>query len=190
MNSLVSTATIAARLWPRSATNEWLRVVTLVLLGNALLALSAHVQVPFWPVKLSMQTFVVLAIGVAYGSRLGGVTVFTYLVEGASGLPVFQSGAGLAYMAGPTGGYLLGFLLAAIAVGALAERGAMARFPTALGVILVGEVLIYAPGIAWLAILYGPERSIAYGLIPFISGEILKLSLALALVPVIQRVVR
>jgi len=110
-----------------------------------------------------MQTFVVLAIGIAYGSRLGGMTVFTYLVEGASGLPVFQSGAGVAYMAGPTGGYLFGFLLAAIAVGALAERGAMGRFATALGVILFGEVLICSPGIAWLAILYGPEKSIVYG---------------------------
>ncbi len=190
MDGFAPTTTIASRLWPQSAANTLLRVITLVVIGNALLALSAHVQVPFWPVKLSMQTFVVLAIGIAYGSRLGGATVLTYLVEGAFGLPVFQSGAGLAYMAGPTGGYLLGFLLAAIVVGALTERGAINRLPTAVGVILLGEVLIYAPGIAWLAVLFGPEKSLAYGLMPFISGEILKIGLALALLPVIRRAMR
>lgn len=190
MNALAPTTTIASRLWPQSAGNALLRGVVLVLFGNVLLALSAHLQVPMWPVKLSMQTFVVLAIGVAYGSRLGGATVLTYLVEGAFGLPVFQSGAGLAYMAGPTGGYLLGYLLAVIAVGALAERGAMSRLPTALGVILIGEMLIYAPGIAWLAVLFGAEKSIAYGLTPFLPGEALKIGLALASVPVIRRITR
>lgn len=185
---LAPAATVASRLWPCSAQNMLLRTVTLVLLGNMVLALSAHVQVPFWPVKLSMQTFVVLAIGVAYGSRLAGATVLAYLIEGGFGLPVFQGGAGLVYMAGPTGGYLLGFLLAATAVGALAERGSLNRLPTALGVILIGEALIYAPGIAWLAVLYGPENSMAYGFTPFVTGEILKIGLVLGLVPVIRRV--
>ena len=90
-----------------------MRTATLILIGTGLLTLSAHIQVPFWPVKLSLQTFVVLVIGIAYGSRLGGATILAYLVEGAIGLPVFQSGAGIAYMVGPTGGFLLGFVLAA-----------------------------------------------------------------------------
>jgi biotin transport system substrate-specific component len=160
----------------------------LILAGTALLALSAHVQVPFWPVKLSMQTFVVLALGIAYGSRLAGATVFAYLIQGAAGLPVFQSGAGLAYMAGPTGGYLVGFLLAAVIVGWLAERGAMHTFAGALGVVLLGEVLMYAPGLAWLSVLFGPQKAVAFGLVPFIPGEVLKMALAVALVPVVRRV--
>lgn len=178
---------MAARWWPQTIANARLRPVAIVLIGTALLALSAHIQVPFWPVKLSMQSFVVLAIGIACGGRLGAATLLAYVAEGAVGLPVFQGGAGLAYMAGPTGGYLLGFVLAAWAMGALAERGAMTRWPTAVGVILLGEVLIYAPGLAWLAVLFGPAKSLAYGLFPFIPAEFVKMALALALVPVVRR---
>src|SRR6185312_10858987 len=99
---------IIGRLWPQTAGNTLLRAVTLVLFGTALLALSARVQVPLWPVKMSMQDFVVLALGVTYGSRLGAATVLAYIAEGAVGLPVFVSGSGLAYFAGPTTGYLAG----------------------------------------------------------------------------------
>src|ERR671910_361894 len=103
MTAITASVTPLDRLWPRTAESNALRTSTLILLGTGLLALSAHIQVPFWPVKLSLQTFVVLAIGIAYGSRLGGATILAYLVEGAIGLPVFQSGAGVVYMVGPTG---------------------------------------------------------------------------------------
>jgi biotin transport system substrate-specific component len=100
----------------------------LAVIGSILLTISAKIQVPFWPVPMTMQTLVVLVLGVAYGWRLAGATVLLYLAQGALSLPVFAGGGGLAYMSGPTGGYLVGFLLAAVAVGWLAERGWLARW--------------------------------------------------------------
>jgi biotin transport system substrate-specific component len=158
---------------------SWTQQIAAVAIGSALLALSAHVQVPFWPVRLSMQSFVVLAIGLACGGRLG-----------ACGLPVFQGGAGLAYMAGPTGGYLLGFVLAAWAVGTLADRGATRGWLGRVAVLLLGEVLIYAPGVAWLAVLFGPAKSLGFGLVPFLPAEAVKLALATAATPFLRRAPR
>ena len=91
-----------------------------VIAGIAVLAVSAHIKIPFYPVPVTMQTLAVLAIGMTYGTRLGGATVLGYLGAGAAGAPVFAGGAGIAYMMGPTGGYLLGFFVAAIVLGALA----------------------------------------------------------------------
>ncbi len=169
------------------ATATWPVAILAVLAGSALLAVSAHVQVPFWPVRLSMQSFVVLAIGLAGGSRLGAATVLAYLAEGASGLPVFQGGAGPVYMAGPTGGYLVGFLLAAFVVGRLAERGAARGMVRAAGVLSLGAVLIYLPGVAWLAVLFGPAKAVAFGLVPFLPAEACKLALATTAAPYLRR---
>jgi len=155
--------------------------VGLVVAGTALLALSAHAQIPFWPVKLSLQTFVVLALALAYGGRMAAATVLAYLAEGAMGLPVFQGGAGLAYMAGPTGGYLAGFVLAAFVVGTLADRGGLATLPRSAGLLALGVALIYLPGLAWLSVLFGAEKAISFGLLPFLPAEALKLALLLAL---------
>jgi biotin transport system substrate-specific component len=165
----------------------WIQYGSAAAVGSAVLALSAHVQVSFWPVRLSMQSFVVLAIGLIGGRRVGTATVLAYLVEGALGLPVFQSGAGLTYIAGPTGGYLLGFLLSVIAVGTLTDLGAAKRRPGAFAVLLLGVMLIYLPGVAWLAVLFGPAKSIAFGLTPFLPAEACKLALVVALAPVLQR---
>jgi biotin transport system substrate-specific component len=170
--------------------SHWSQRIAAVAIGSALLALSAHVQVPFWPVRLSMQSFVVLAIGLACGGRLGAATLLAYLAEGACGLPVLQSGAGPAYMAGPTGGYLLGFVLAAWAVGTLADRGATRSWIGTVAVLFLGEVLIYAPGVAWLAILFGPAKSLAFGLWPFLPAEAVKLALATAATPFLRRPAR
>jgi biotin transport system substrate-specific component len=152
--------------------------VALVLAGTALLALSARVQIPFWPVPMTLQTLAVLMIGAAYGARLGGATLLAYLAEGAVGFPVFASGAGLAYMAGPTGGYLLGFLLAAVFVGYAADRGWLKRLVPAVAVMLGGGMLIYAPGVAWLSGLIGMQKAVAGGLLPFLPAEAFKLALA------------
>ena len=108
--------TTFATLFGRAGEQTLIQKAALVLLGSVLLAVSAKVQVPFWPVPMTMQTLVVLLIGAHAGTRLAGATVFAYLLEGALGLPVFSTGAGLALMAGPTGGYLVGFLLSAIMV--------------------------------------------------------------------------
>lgn len=148
--------------------------VLLVLAGSILLALSAHVQVPFWPVKLSMQTFVVVAIGLVFGARLGGATVLAYLAEGAAGLPVFQGGAGLAYMAGPTGGYLAGFLLAAVVAGHCAERGVLRTKLATAGAVCLALAMIYLPGVLWIGVLFGMDKAVAFGLAPFLPAEAVK----------------
>ena len=183
MTSLTSPQVLASRLWPNTHRHALARAILLILLGDTLLALSAHLQVPFWPVRLSMQSFVVLAIGIAYGRRLGGLTVLAYLAEGACGLPVFQAGAGLGYLTGPTGGYLLGFLVATYVVGALTEHGSLSHWLTAAGVVLLGEVCIYLPGLAWLAMTFGPAKAVTFGLIPFLTAELVKMALVMAVIP-------
>jgi biotin transport system substrate-specific component len=187
MTSRALPLTLLGRAWPATTTNQVLRTIAIIAIGNALLAVSAHIQVPFWPVKLSMQTFVVLSIGLTCGSRLAGGTLLAYLAEGAFGLPVFQGGMGLAYMAGPTGGYLLGYLLAATALGALAERGLLRSMPMVFGAVVLGEVLIYLPGIAWLGVLFGADKALAYGLLPFLPAECVKMALVMTLFPVLRR---
>lgn len=181
--------TLAGALWPARAGSELLRNVVLVLIGSALLTVSAKIMVPFWPVQMSMQTFAVLVIGAAYGPRLGGATVAFYLAQGAIGLPVFGLGAGLAYMVGPTGGYLIGFLPAVIVVGFLAERGFDRRWPTALVMFLIGDAIIFTFGVAWLASLIGFEKAIAGGLLPFLPAEALKIALAMAVMPIAWKLV-
>ena len=158
-----------------------------IMIGTALLALSAHIEVPFWPVPLSLQTLVVLLIGFAGGASLGGATILAYLAEGALGLPVFHGGGGIAYLAGPTAGYLFGFVPAAILVGALAERGAGGGIARIAAALLLGDALIFACGLAWLVPSFGPAKSVAFGLVPFLPAEAVKLALALALAPRLRR---
>jgi len=184
--------TLAAALWPRSGklseTSGLARSALLAVAGSLLLWACAKIQVPFYPVPVSMGTFAVLAIGMAYGPRLGAVTVLLYLAEGAAGLPVFantpERGIGLAYMMGPTGGYLVGYVLAAAAVGGLAERGWDRNVFTAAAAMLVGNALIYIPGLFWLGLLFGWDKPIlAWGLTPFVLGDLLKLALVAAGLP-------
>jgi biotin transport system substrate-specific component len=182
--------TIAARMWVETPSNMYLRSVVLVLFGTLLIAISAHVQVPFWPVKMSMQTFVILTLGVTYGSRLGALTVTAYLMEGAVGLPVFQSGGGLAHLAGPTAGYLAGFVGAAWIVGWFSEHGAMRSLPAAFGVLLIGDAIIMILGTAWLSTLIGFEKAVAAGFLIFLPAEALKIALATALTRVSTRAVK
>jgi biotin transport system substrate-specific component len=181
------TALVSTHIRRRSTQATLTRYLGAMAVGSAILALSAHIQLPFWPVRLSMQSFVVLAIGLACGPRIGSATVLAYLGEGALGLPVFQGGAGLAYMVGPTGGYLVGFLLAVMVVGTLADRGATTRWPIASAALLIGVALIYIPGLAWLAVLFGPAESIVFGLTPFLPAEACKLILLIVLAPTLQR---
>jgi len=180
------------RLWP-AAERSLARQAILVVLGSLLLWASAKAQVPMWPVPMTMQSFVVLVIGMGYGSRLGAATVGFYLAQGALGLPVFagtpEKGIGFAYMMGPTGGYLLGFLLAAAVVGWLAERGWDRNLPSAVSAMVLGTILLFVPGVAWLAVLIGFSKAVAAGLTPFIVGSIVKLGLAAAVMPLAWRAV-
>ena len=182
--------TLADALWSPAAGSNAARAAVLAVIGSILLTISAKVQVPFWPVPMTMQTFVVLVLGVAYGWRLAGATVLLYLAQGALGLPVFAGGGGLAYMAGPTAGYLAGFLLAAVAVGWLTERGWARSVASTLATMLVGTAIIFACGIAWLSTLIGLPQAISAGLVPFLLSEAVKVALATALVPFTWRLLQ
>lgn len=182
---------LAEALLPAAGRAVWLRRVALVALGVAALTVAAKIRVPFWPVPITMQTFAVLALGAAYGPRLGLATILGYLVLGALGFGVFTGeGAGLAYMAGSTGGYLAGFVLATAALGAAARRGwdrSAGRMALAM---VIGSVLIYLPGVLWLGVVHGFDKPIlAWGLWPFLPGDALKLALAALLFPALWRMV-
>jgi len=184
---------LVSAFWPQKSQSLIFKL-GLVLIGSLLLAVSSKIQVPFWPVPMTMQTFVVLVIGMAFGPRLGLATVGLYLVEGAFGLPVFagtpEKGLGLAYMAGPTGGYLAGFVVATMLVGTLAARRWDRHPMTAAAAMLVGMAAIYTLGAAWLATFIGVEKALQFGVVPFLLADALKILLATALMPLAWKVVR
>ncbi len=184
--------TLARAVWPSEKVSGMVRNVILAVGGTALLTIAAKIQVPFYPVPMTMQTFVVLALGMAYGWRLGGATMLLYMAEGAAGLPVFagtpEKGIGLAYMLGGTGGYPIGFVLAAAVCGWLAERGWDRSVAKTALAMLAGNVIIYVPGLLWLGGLYGWDKPILeWGLTPFILGDVTKLALAAAVLPLAWR---
>ena len=196
----LSHPTLSAVWWPAAATGgevgntrgaAWQRLAVLAFAGSLLLTLSAKVQIPFWPVPMTMQTFVVLVLGAAYGPRLGMATMLLYLAEGALGLPVFagtpEKGIGIAYMMGPTGGYLVGFVLAAGLTGWMAERGWDRSVAGVLIAMSLGHLLILGIGALWLAQLIGWEKAWLFGLAPFWAATILKTLLAAAALPLAWR---
>jgi biotin transport system substrate-specific component len=183
---------LAAVLWPERADgiSPTLRAVILVVLGTALLTLSAKVNLPLPYVPMTLQTLVVLMIGAAYGWRLGCATVITYLAEGAIGLPVFAGPiGGLAPLFGPTGGYLVGFVPAAFATGWLSERGWDRSVPRLFVAMALGHIIILAAGYAWLAVgmNLGFEKAWLVGIVPFLAASVVKNALGAALVPAIRR---
>lgn len=180
-----TTLPIADLVWsPQTRTARAVRAVTLVLAGTAVLTLSAKVAVPFGPVPFTMQTAVVLAIGMTYGPRLGTATLAAYLAEGAMGLPVFTAGGGAAYLAtSPTAGFLWGMLAAAPLMGVLVERGFDTTVPRALVAMLAGTIVIFAFGLAWLTLQFGWSVAIAEGLAPFYASEAFKVALVAVTLP-------
>jgi biotin transport system substrate-specific component len=179
---------------PSEGAALWAKRAALVALGVAAMVVAAKIRVPFWPVPITMQTFVVLSIGAAYGMRLGVATILAYLAVGALGFDVFTGSSaaenGLSYMAGSTGGYLVGFALAAGFLGWAARRGWDRSHGRMALAMLIGSVLIYAPGVAWLGVLFGWDQPIlAWGLYPFLLGDALKLGLAALLFPLAWKAV-
>lgn len=159
-----------------------------VIAGSLLLTTSAKINIPFYPVPLTMQTFVAIGLGLALGPVRGGAAVLLYLAQGAAGLPVFagtpQKGIGVAYMAGPTGGFLIGFVVQAVVAGLFALRGFDRRPLTALLAALVAGAAIYPTGLLWLGFVIGFDKPVlAYGLTPFLLGDIVKAMLAALLFP-------
>ena len=179
--------TLASALWPSSTKAGALRAAVLMVLGTVALWLSAKIQVPLIPVPITMQTLVVLVIGVAYGWKLGGATMLLYLAEGAVGLPVFagnwSEGGGVHHLYGPTAGYLIGFAVAAAICGGLAERGWDRSLLKAGAAMVIGNLVIYALGLIWLAIQIGVADALKYGLLPFLVGDALKIVLGACLLP-------
>jgi len=162
-----------------------------ILIGNLLLILSAKIQIPFWPVPMTMQTFVVLMIGAALGARAGAAAVALYLFEGGLNFAVFagtpERGIGVAYMYGPTGGYLIGFLVAAVAVGFASDKGWMKTLAGNTAWMLAGHAIILALGVAWLSRIVGFDAAIATGLHPFWLATALKTAMAVAVYETLRR---
>lgn len=186
--------TLASSLWPTSSASAQLtRNVLLALVGTLLLTISAKIQIPFWPVPMTMQTYVVLVLGMAYGWRLAGATMLLYLAQGALGLPVFagtpEKGLGLAYMMGPTGGYLLGFVAAAVVMGWLAERGFDRSFARAAFAMSLGHAIVFAFGFAWLASLIGANKAWIGGVAPFWAATLFKTLLGLFSLPLAWKLI-
>jgi biotin transport system substrate-specific component len=191
VDSALSRPTLADALWPATPASKLSRSVILAVGGTVLLWLSGKIQVPLYPVPMTMQTLVVLSLGIAYGPRLGTATVGLYLLEAAVGLPVlaggWSEGAGFHHLYGPTGGYLLGFVVAAAVCGRLAERGWDRSMPHAAAAMVIGNLIIYALGLAWLSVLIGITEAIKYGLLPFLLGDLLKIALGTCGLPAVWK---
>ena len=185
---------LARALW---SSDTLLRNAVLAALGVAILALTAKVQVWIWPspVPVTLTTFAVLSIGAAYGARLGVVTLLAYLAIGALGFDVFAGSGGekngIAYMLGGTGGYLVGYVLAAAALGHAAARGWDRHVGLMALAMLIGNVILYVPGLLWLSqFASGWQQTLEWGLWPFLIGDALKLALAALLFPAAWAAVR
>jgi biotin transport system substrate-specific component len=184
--------TVTNRFYPRAST--WLRDIVLIISGSLLLAVLAQVSfpLPFTPVPLTGQTFGVLLLGAALGSKRGFASLLLYILEGGLGLPFFAgASSGWHVLVGATAGYLVGFAVAAYVIGLLAERGLERAVRTSFLPFLVGTLIIYFFGVAWLAILLGSFiKAILAGLLPFLIGDVIKLVLAALALPAAWRIVR
>jgi biotin transport system substrate-specific component len=148
--TLTTPNTILGVLEPKSGATRLVSNVFTVLLGTVLITLAAKINVPTWPVPVTLQSFAVAALAAAFGWRIGVATVVAYLLEGAAGLPVFATGGGLAYLVGPTGGFLLGFIPMAYIIGRAADLGASGRAGMLVFAMLVGDAVLFALGFLWL----------------------------------------
>ncbi len=167
--------------------NKFIKITFVALLGTLLLAVSAKIKIPFYPVPMTMQTFVVLLIGILLGAKIGLLTVSLYLLEGIFGLPVFagtpEKGIGFAYFVGPTMGYLLGFLIAVYLAGSFKyDRGMINNFLK----LIFSVSFIYIFGLIWLGNLIGWNKPIfELGAQPFLLAELFKILLLMFLTPTI-----
>lgn len=175
---------------PTTGTALRVKQAAMVVLGIAALAILAKVKVPMWPVPITMGTFAVLTIGATYGPRLGLATILGYMIVGALGFDVFANStaenAGWSYMIGGTGGYLVGYVLATLALGLAARAGWDRSVLKMAFALLIANALIYLPGVAWLPVVYEGKTlawAVEVGLTPFLIGDALKLGLAALLVP-------
>jgi biotin transport system substrate-specific component len=174
--------TLVDVLLPRS--RSWLFDILMVVVFSAFVALSARVAIPWWPVPMTLQPLAVLFTGAVLGSRRGVLALALYLAEGAVGLPVFAGGAGIAYMLGPTGGYLVSYPVAAGLVGWLAERGWDRKLAWTAAAMTLGLLVIYAFGVVWLVGFLGELwTALVQGMLIFIPGDLVKIAIATLALP-------
>lgn len=142
--------TILGVLEPKTSTERVLSNIAVVLVGTLLITAAAKINVPTWPVPVTLQSFAVAALAAAFGWRIGVATVVAYLVEGAIGVPVFATGGGVGYIMGPTGGFLLGFIPMAYVIGRAADLGGSSRVVMLFIAMLIADALLFALGFGWL----------------------------------------
>ena len=163
-------------------TNDFVYVLLTSIIGSFLLAISSKVQIPLTPVPVTLQTLVLLVMSMFLGWRGAVGATSLYLFQGAIGLPVFAHGGGFIILFGPTGGYLFGFLIASLVVGYLAERGWDKSVILTFTSMTVGTLIIYLFGVIWLSYLKDLNTALMFGLLPFITPDILKICLGTCLV--------
>lgn len=176
---------IEQKTFDKKTLNKTINYVLLIFFSTCLLAISSKIKIPFYPVPMTMQTFVVLSIGILFGPRLGAIVLVTYLMEGAMGIPVFagtpEKGMGFSYIVGPTGGYLIGYVISSFLAGKINFNK---KFITRIFLLIVAISPIYIFGLAWLGILFGFDKPLlSWGLNPFILAEVLKLLLLAIFIP-------
>ena len=194
MTTLATRPVLADTFWETTETGIWIKRIALVVAGVLALTIAAKLKVPMRPVPITMGTFAVLAIGTAYGPALGLSTILVYLLVGAFGLDVFAGNSagttGLTYMMGTTGGYLAGYALAATALGWFARKGWDRDIKWMALALLIGNAIIYVPGLLWLGQVVGWDKPVlAWGLWPFLIGDGLKLVLAALVIPGLWKLV-
>jgi biotin transport system substrate-specific component len=187
--TLTTPNTLLGVFQPKGDAAKLVANIATVVLGTLLITICAKINVPVWPVPVTLQSFAIAALAAAFGLRIGVATVALYLLEGAVGLPVFAGmSAGIPYLMGPTGGFLIGFLLLAAIVGYAADRGASGKPLTLFAAMLVGDAVLFVLGFAWLLFMAGQAQWIdqanvvasafAKAVQPFIVWDILKMALA------------
>lgn len=164
---------------------EIIWLLPVILFATFIITLSAKIKVPFYPVPMTMQTFVIMAIGIAFGKRIGLLILLTYFLEGLCGLPVFagtpEKGIGLSYILGPTCGYLIGYFVTVYLSGNIKDED---KILTRITKLIIAVIPTYVLGVMWLGTLFGWNNSIIkLGVAPFIFAELFKITLLALLIP-------
>jgi len=200
-NTLITELFGSLILFEEKKLDTTLKNILLILLGSIIIAISAKIKIhlPYTPVPVTMQTFAVLVIAIAYGRNLACATLLAYMFEGMFGLPVFASGAGLAYFTGPTAGFLIGMLVAATFVGYLAEKGFDRNYIKVFFVLLIGDAIIFGMGLIWLGYFFqttsgltgiGIETAVEKGFLPFWFADLLKIIFAALILPSLWKIIK
>ena len=164
--------------------------ISTVLFGSIILIISAKIKVDLYPVPMTLQPLAVLMIGMLYGRNLAAATIGLYILQGIAGFPVFAYGGGMLYLLGPTGGFIIGFFIAGLVLGELADRGWGRNIISSIFCMLIGLITIYSFGIIQLSIIKGFQYAILKGFYPFLIGDLYKLLVAGILVPFIWKLAK